>query len=183
MLQIRRVRVPRHPSIRFTFLESKRFCGRALQRVPQRNLRRSLHKDSVRVGNILYRYLGAGRTVVLLCHDCRQFYREGEQSFQPGARADSVIRHSARVPRTSDPQTQKAGQMPRFAHLSCVQVKRACETASRRRKSSPLLKATMQLDPGSYTCDEYDRDKNPSCRKPICGLRLCEFTLQIRFKV
>ena len=54
-------------------------------------IRRSLHKDSVRAGNVLYRYDGAGGTVVLLRHHCRRFYRKGEQPFKPGARADSVI--------------------------------------------------------------------------------------------
>ena len=91
---------------------------------------------------------GAGGTVVLLRHYCRQLYREREQPFQPGARADSVIRHSGGMLRNRDPETSKAGQMPRFAYLSCVQVKRACETESpSRRKSWPLLKATMQLIP------------------------------------
>src|SRR5439155_3427755 len=122
------------PAFGFTFLESKRFCGCALQRVPQRNIRRSLHKDSVPAGNVLYRYRGAGGTVVLLRHYCRQLYREREQPFQPGARADSVIRHSGGMLRNRDPETKKAGQMPRFAYLSCVQVKRACETESPSRR-------------------------------------------------
>src|SRR5207245_9725235 len=101
----------------FTFLEPKHFRGRALQRVPQRNIRRSLHKDSVRAGNVLYRYRGAGGTVVLLRHYCRQLYREREQPFQPGARADSVILHSGGMLRNRDSETNKAGQMARLAYL------------------------------------------------------------------
>ena len=59
------------PAFGFTFLKSKHFCGRALQCVPQRNIRWSLHQDRVRAGNFLYRHLGPGREVLLLRYYCR----------------------------------------------------------------------------------------------------------------
>src|SRR5438093_3923762 len=119
MLQIRRVRVPRHPSIRFHFPGIQALLRLRTTTCTAAEHPAVLTKDSVRAGNVLYRYRGAGGTVVLLRHYCRQLYREREQPFQPGARADSVIRHSGGMLRNRDPETKKAGQMPRFAYLSC----------------------------------------------------------------
>ena len=120
MLQIRRWRKPRTATGRgisaccFTFLESELLPRCALQRVSQRNIWRPLHKDRLRAGKRpiqISRCRREGRTTR---HHRGQFYGKGEQPFQPGARADSVIRHSARVPRISDPENTKSGAVTRF---------------------------------------------------------------------